>query len=110
MILNTHWIYKKEEPRPTYYGLSIISLQDGSTVSLTEIGSWGTKTHPTLQYSLDDGSTWTTWTVGTSLMLDKGEWICVRGTDNVATAKSASIYTNIAGTGQLELYGSFLSM
>lgn len=75
-------------PKPTWL---YFTMPEGGTVSLTKNG---TPTEVTLEYSLDNGSTWTEWVESAgvrSLTLNAGQTMHVRNTSETSTRFSTGL-------------------
>ena len=75
-----------------------VSLQDGSTVGLISLSS-----HQTLEYSTDE-ITWNNMTTSTTISLNKGDYIYLRGV--LSGNNSTSDYTQFEMTGSIAAKGN----
>lgn len=100
------------QPQPIDPTWLYFTMPQGGTVSLTKNG---TPTEVTLEYSLDNGSTWTTWVESEnvrSLTLAAGQTMHVRNTSEISTGFSTggNKYYNFAFTADTYAGGNINSL
>ena len=102
----TNWEYSADYINMYF---TIESLEDGNTIKMQRSK---TPNNPTLSYSLDDGETWTTTTISSSVTfgtINTGQKIIFKGTNTkFATAWDAYNYFN--ATKQFKVYGNIMSL
>ena len=82
----------------------VFTALDATTISLTNNGG----NTPNVLYSRDF-VTWTEWDYS-SLSLQKGETLFIRGTNPLGFNKSTEVYSNFNIRGDVELYGNIMSL
>lgn len=82
---------------PEFTGLMLTATQDGSTVSLSRFGN---APSINMNYSLDNGQTWSAYTIGDTITRDEGESVSFwTATGNTALATGSNDYHNFVMTG-----------
>lgn len=110
LYINGSKVWEKGgQPAFQFTGLKLIALSANSTVKLQRTGN-----PPTvyLNYSLDEGLTWNTYTIGDTITLsNQGDSVCfVASQDNSAFANSTSSYHTFVMTGDWKAEGDLNSM
>ena len=98
------WTGEDIPPAPTgFWGLKFTAEQEDSGVNL------GTGAHISLQTSIDDGETWSPYTLGTTIQLDNiGDSVCFAAADGVT---NSSIYpSKFALIGKVAASGDISSL
>ena len=88
---------------------TIESLQDNNEIKIQKSGS---PSSPTLSYSLDDGETWSTVTISSSVTfgtINTGQKIIFKGT-NTRLATAWNNYNYFTATKQFKVYGNIMSL
>ena len=103
-------VFKRPKTFAEQY-FTIESLEDNNAISMQNIGC---EVCPSLNYSLNDGGTWTSMTITqgstTSIAtIDAGEKILFKGT-NDALSLSWEFYNKFVSTGDFKTYGNILSL
>lgn len=95
-------------PTPTLDYLCFTAQEPGSTVSMQAVGS---APSVSLEYSVDDGSTWSPFVVGstTVTLANVGYFVYLRG-DNTQFATSSSNYNKFVMTGKIAASGNIMSL
>ena len=93
-----------EHPKNNYFRLT--SLEDGNEVSIVKNG---TPADVTLEYSVDDGSSWIAYTIGTGISLNTNEFVLFRG-DNSTFSQNTSNYYNVTATKTFNASGNIMSL
>lgn len=93
-----------------FTGLTFAAKQANSTLALTKTSSSAPTVY--LNYSLDNGQTWSAYTVGDTITLaNVGDTVCFTARqDNSAYATSGSIYHNFVMTGEWKASGDLNSL
>ena len=84
----------------------LTSLEDGNEVSIVKNG---TPADVTLEYSVDDGSSWIAYTIGTGISLNTNNFVLFRG-DNSTFSQSTSNYYNVTSTKTFNASGNIMSL
>ena len=84
----------------------LTSLEDGNEVAIVKNG---TPADVTLEYSVDDGSTWTSYVIGTGISLNTNDFVLFRG-NNSTFSQSSSNYYNINATKTFNASGNIMSL
>lgn len=100
----------KDRPAPVYDGpLMFTSLEDGNQIGMTHKGTNATSTIPVLQYSLDDGESWTDWFFE-SITLNAGDKVLFRGDNPDGIGRSISTYSTFTSTKKYDASGNAMSL
>lgn len=112
MYIGSTKIWPTSTPQPHDYSqdyFTIESLEDNNEIKMQRSGS---PNSPTLSYSLDDGETWSTATISSSVTfgtINTGQKIIFKGTNTrLATAWNSYNYFNAAK--QFKVYGNIMSL
>ena len=84
----------------------LTSLEDGNEVAIVKNG---TPADVTLEYSVDDGSSWIAYTIGTGIHLNTNNFVLFRG-DNSTFSQSGSNYYNVTATKTFNASGNIMSL
>lgn len=86
--------------------LTFTAAEDGSSFGIKNRDN-----DPNVQYSLDDGATWTVLTEGDSVVLaKKGDKALIRGNNPEGFSSELRIYTSFTMTGKIAASGSVMSL
>ena len=86
--------------------LKFMTTQDGSTVTLTKYGS----PSGDFQTSMDGGSTWVDYTIGTSITLNIGDEVAFRAKTDRTSAQTLYDYFYFKMTGKIEAWHNVMSL
>lgn len=92
-----------DDTKPLY----LHSKQNGSTVTLTKVG---THNSGDVYQTSSDGSTWSNYTNGTTITLNNGEGVYFRISADRATTFSSSNYIRFSMSGEVEAYHNVNSL
>lgn len=65
---------------------------------------------PNIEYSLDDGSTWTTWDYSPIMLVNSGDSVYMRGINTNGFSTSFSNYSNFIMQGEIEAEGNIMAL
>ena len=86
--------------------LTFKATQDGSTVKLSKTGS----PDGAFQTSMDGGSTWADYTIGTAITLNIGDEVAFRAKANRTSAQSRQAHFHFEMTGKIEAWHNVMSL
>ena len=86
--------------------LKFVATQANSSVGIVNNG---TGQAPNIEISTDGGMTWTTWDYST-IPLNSGDSVLMRGMNKEGFSKSYSQYSRFTATGSIEAYGNIMSL
>ena len=86
--------------------LKFMTTQDGSTVTLTKYGS----PSGDFQTSMDGGSTWVDYTIGTAITLNIGDEVAFRAKSDRTTDQTSWDYFYFKMTGKIEAWHNVMSL
>ena len=86
--------------------LKFMTTQDGSTVTLTKYGS----PSGDFQTSMDGGSTWVDYTIGTAITLNIGDEVAFRAKSDRTTDQTMYDYFYFKMTGKIEAWHNVMSL
>ena len=86
--------------------LTFRATQNGSTVKLTKYGS----PDGTFQTSMDDGNTWTDYTLDTAITLNTGEEVSFRAKSDRTSNQTPTAYFYFIMEGKIEAWHNVMSM
>ena len=86
--------------------LKFMTTQDGSTVTLTKYGS----PSGDFQTSMDGGSTWVDYTIGTAITLNIGDEVAFRAKSDRTTEQTMYDYFYFKMTGKIEAWHNVMSL
>ena len=91
--------------------LSFTANENNSTIALSRIGSSTALTNATLEYSIDNGSTWNNYTLGTAIALSNvGDKVKFKGTNGVLSSSSDTNFHKFVMTGKIAASGKITSL
>lgn len=106
-------VWEKTPAAYNWKGLTFTANEDNSTIFIKRSGSNYLFSLSTVEYSVNDGSSWNTWNIigtsSTGITLSKGERLCVRST-NSHWANANTHWSFFIGEGSIGASGNIMSI